>query len=744
MDVCPHCAPARFLEDRQPPRRPDGRPSLATLAADVAGPVGLGVGADRSGRSIAVPSADPAAAVGPIRESWRSSGVLASLKTRGVESIFGLPGVARVLPGLDEAEPLDGTPDLWAQLCDALGADLTSWVSVLRRPGPDWTPIVHLLDRVGERHARRSALRSSPALDPAGSGGAAHGRRERPRPHHSGAGRPFDTAAFTGVVQQVLMKSMSAPVADWRLDADIVRQLSSVDAATDEDSYFDFLERQVGDTGLVSNDRLASLLGSDVPFARCHGDLVPWNVARAGSQLVVWDWEYSLGAPLGFDIVQSRYRAGRERGKTVPQALSDAGSRRSDPHLERLGLDGDVRRTVMAIHGLDAAMRIRAGVDIPGPPEPRSRCRRGGVGRAPRRRPLLANRSMPDRNGAPDDHRTHPAALGRPGRGGALAGGHPGRERASTPIDLDFVFEVARTWRRELLGAALAGLVLGVAVTMLAPTSYTGFAVVRVDPFVVDELGQVGRNSTGNTAGLEAEARSDTVMELAGSMLEPAVSAGELRPTVQAVRVGTGNVVELEATASSAERAADKANAVANAFLEVRRTGIEAELAASVAALDTQIEQAEAELTALRVGGDGGAESSVRITSLEERLQTLNALRVRADLYSALPGEVLRAATPPEQGDGASPVVMGLALAVLAATAVLAFGVIRQRPLVTVTDVAALAGPVVATLRTGDGDESSYILGVRRVDAWLRVRARCVPSSCPAGGRTRPAPSSAT
>ena len=50
---------------------------------------------------------------------------------------------------------------------------------------------------------------------------------------------------------------------------------------------------------------LHSLLESPAPsaaFGSWHGDWAPWNMARSGDQVLVWDWEgFRTGVPLGFD-----------------------------------------------------------------------------------------------------------------------------------------------------------------------------------------------------------------------------------------------------------------------------------------------------------------------------------------------------------------------------------------------------------------------------------------------------------
>ncbi|MGH3472838.1 MAG: hypothetical protein ACRDPG_12460 [Nocardioidaceae bacterium] len=47
-----------------------------------------------------------------------------------------------------------------------------------------------------------------------------------------------------------------------------------------------------------------SLAGLDLPFSAWHGDWAPWNLARDGDRLLVWDLErYRTCVPMGFDLV---------------------------------------------------------------------------------------------------------------------------------------------------------------------------------------------------------------------------------------------------------------------------------------------------------------------------------------------------------------------------------------------------------------------------------------------------------
>jgi hypothetical protein len=66
--------------------------------------------------------------------------------------------------------------------------------------------------------------------------------------------------------------------------------------------------------------------GPDRPWARWHGDWVPWNLARARRGLVAWDWEYSeAAAPVGLDEAHGAYQQVRfGHRRSVTEAVAAA------------------------------------------------------------------------------------------------------------------------------------------------------------------------------------------------------------------------------------------------------------------------------------------------------------------------------------------------------------------------------------------------------------------------------------
>jgi hypothetical protein len=74
-------------------------------------------------------------------------------------------------------------------------------------------------------------------------------------------------------------------------------------------------------------------------YGFCHGDFVPWNLARLGERLYVWDWENSApDTPVGFDAVHYHFQvAFVGRGLPLGEATTVA-ARSARPVLRELGV----------------------------------------------------------------------------------------------------------------------------------------------------------------------------------------------------------------------------------------------------------------------------------------------------------------------------------------------------------------------------------------------------------------------
>jgi hypothetical protein len=93
-------------------------------------------------------------------------------------------------------------------------------------------------------------------------------------------------------------------------------------------------------------------------FGFCHGDLVPWNLARLGERLYAWDWESSApDTPLGFDAVHFHFQSAFVgQGLPVGEAASLA-SRAAWPTLRELGVPTANCGLVATLHLLELFLR---------------------------------------------------------------------------------------------------------------------------------------------------------------------------------------------------------------------------------------------------------------------------------------------------------------------------------------------------------------------------------------------------
>lgn len=98
--------------------------------------------------------------------------------------------------------------------------------------------------------------------------------------------------------------------------------------------------------------------GALLQFGAWHGDFLPWNLARRGDRLLVWDWEYwSSSAPVGFDLMH--YFCGTlfsRNGMDAGLAL-EAAHGRAGPILLAAGFPAASVDLVHALYVLEFVLR---------------------------------------------------------------------------------------------------------------------------------------------------------------------------------------------------------------------------------------------------------------------------------------------------------------------------------------------------------------------------------------------------
>lgn len=96
-----------------------------------------------------------------------------------------------------------------------------------------------------------------------------------------------------------------------------------------------------------------------VDLGAWHGDLTAWNLACAGDQVLVWDWErFSTGVPVGFDLLHHHFLPSL---KGEPSARAGAGAALLDdsPGLLRGVVDDpEDARTVALLYLLEIGGRF--------------------------------------------------------------------------------------------------------------------------------------------------------------------------------------------------------------------------------------------------------------------------------------------------------------------------------------------------------------------------------------------------
>ncbi|WP_432476752.1 hypothetical protein [Nocardioides sp. GXQ0305] len=107
-------------------------------------------------------------------------------------------------------------------------------------------------------------------------------------------------------------------------------------------------------------DRLAQASGQlPVRLGPAHGDWTPWNMARAGSRVLLWDWEhFGEDVPVGFDLVHYLAQELRVASGTGPTAEARWLTLAADGLERHVGLGPEARDLVVAAYLLDVNLRF--------------------------------------------------------------------------------------------------------------------------------------------------------------------------------------------------------------------------------------------------------------------------------------------------------------------------------------------------------------------------------------------------
>ena len=212
--------------------------------------------------------------------------------------------------------------------------------------------------------------------------------------------------------------------------------------------------------------------------------------------------------------------------------------------------------------------------------------------------------------------------------------------------------QVQRVWRHKLiiLIPIVVMAILAGTYGVISPASYAAKSTVVVYPLVNDLSGTGSANSL--KVDINTESRAASSRQVAGRAITKA-QANQEGPNYQAMDVdklmaatkvtGTSQsaVLDIEVTLPNAQQAADYANAVAEAYLEVRSEGLKANVEDQRKKLDEKIDEAKNSTTI----------PASELTQLRER-------RSQLELISQEGGRVVSSAQVPKSQKGLSPMVL--------------------------------------------------------------------------------------
>ena len=212
--------------------------------------------------------------------------------------------------------------------------------------------------------------------------------------------------------------------------------------------------------------------------------------------------------------------------------------------------------------------------------------------------------------------------------------------------------QVQRVWRHKLivLIPIVVMAILAGTYGVISPASYAAKSTVVVYPLVNDLSGTGSANSL--KVDINTESRAASSRQVAGRAITKA-QANQEGPNYQAMDVdklmaatkvtGTSQsaVLDIEVTLPNAQQAADYANAVAEAYLEVRSEGLKANVEDRRKKLNEKIDEAQ----------NSNTIPASELTQLRERLSQL-------ELISQEGGRVVSSAQVPKSQKGLSPMVL--------------------------------------------------------------------------------------
>lgn len=196
---------------------------------------------------------------------------------------------------------------------------------------------------------------------------------------------------------------------------------------------------------------------------------------------------------------------------------------------------------------------------------------------------------------------------------------------------IELVGILQRRWTVILATVVVCGLG-GIVLGLVAPKTYTATASLTVSPITTDPFSSAAVNQQINITTERAILSSGEVAALAAKELGEEASPGSLQRNATTAAPSGSQILEVSVTLPNAQKAADQANALANAYLQFRSLGASEVAAGYIKQIDDRIK--------------GLDQENVLTPSQVQQLQDLQQQRNALTLASASPGRVIGYATP--------------------------------------------------------------------------------------------------
>lgn len=288
--------------------------------------------------------------------------------------VRGSPLAIAVPTALPEHELAEWLPEAWlASVLDVPEVLMSAGVHAV---SPNQKPVLELFDAagaaIGHGKVGWNAATAARIRCEVGALRSVRGLRQLqvPRVLHHGTWRDREIAVVEPLPDGVRrLPSRMEPPIEAAVDIALADGVRTVMLA--ESRYWRQLRRRITlaradlahtEFGAVL-DRLADWVerrwGRDeFRFGRWHGDWVPWNMARRGSELWVWDWEHAgTDVPIGFDQVHWHFQTRLVRTGAGLAAAVDHTFTRAEPTVRAM-LGALVQpRAIVSLYLLEIALR---------------------------------------------------------------------------------------------------------------------------------------------------------------------------------------------------------------------------------------------------------------------------------------------------------------------------------------------------------------------------------------------------